>query len=177
MFSTSETGHESTSIMSVLFIIIFVWAIFGNGFGRGGEVGHSCGCVSNCEVQKQEIIDNARNLYAIEQSTYRTVEASRMDADRVQAQLSRQWDADQAEKLFDSKINAQTTAILNGQALASKDAEIYALKGQIYTDAKFGAIEAQLYDLSCSTPKRPPYYAQGFVTTGQPVPTNGFCNC
>lgn len=29
--------------------------------------------------------------------------------------------------------------------------------------------------LSCNVPKRPPYYAQGFVTCGSPIP-NGCCN-
>lgn len=35
--------------------------------------------------------------------------------------------------------------------------------------------EETIAELSCNVPKRPPYYAQGFVTCGSPIP-NGCCN-
>lgn len=35
--------------------------------------------------------------------------------------------------------------------------------------------EETIADLSCNVPKRPPYYAQGFVACGSPIP-NGCCN-
>lgn len=60
------------------------------------------------------------------------------------------------------------------------------LENRVYSDAKFNALERQneamfgvlkseIADLSCNVPKRPPYYAQGFVTCGSPIP-NGCCN-
>lgn len=39
----------------------------------------------------------------------------------------------------------------------------------------FGVLKSEIADLSCNVPKRPPYYAQGFVACGSPIP-NGCCN-
>lgn len=164
--------ESGSSIMSVLFIIIVIWAIFGGGFGgfgRGAD-GHTCGCVSNCEVQKQEIIDNARNLYAIETTGNRTIEANNANTQRLYEQSARQYEAGLQAELFDFKLGAMKTEILNGQALSSKDAKISELESRIYTDAKFDSVIAGQQALACELPKRPPYYAQGFVNCGQPIP-------
>ena len=60
----------------ILFVIIVIWAIFGGGFGfnqgRGWNEGNHCSRVSNCEVEKQEIIDSARTQYMIENTAHNT---------------------------------------------------------------------------------------------------------
>lgn len=70
--------------------------------------------------------------------------------------------------------------------LAQERTKNVVLENRVYSDAKFNALERQneamfgvlkseIADLSCNVPKRPPYYAQGFVTCGSPIP-NGCCN-
>lgn len=43
----------------VVFLLLIFWFGFGNnGFGRGyNDGGHTCGCVSNCEVEKQGLLN------------------------------------------------------------------------------------------------------------------------
>lgn len=174
----NEENAGMGSIMAVLFIIIVIWAIFGGGFGGIGNRGYDncgCGCITNCEVQKQEIIDNARNLYASEQNANRVIANNDANTQRLFEQSSRQYEAALQAELFDAKMKAQTDVILKGQELASKDAEIYALKGQIYTDAKFNELARGQEHIMCEMPKRPPYFSQGFITCGQPIPTG--CGC
>ena len=60
-----EESKSGMSWIGVLFVILVIWAIFGGGFGNGWGNRGSCaydGCnrVSNCEVEKREIIDSAR---------------------------------------------------------------------------------------------------------------------
>lgn len=70
--------------------------------------------------------------------------------------------------------------------LAQERTKNVVLENRVYSDAKFNALERQneamfgvlkseIADLSCNVPKRPPYYAQGFVACGSPIP-NGCCN-
>ncbi len=165
------------SIMGVLFIIIVIWAIFGGGFGADryghGDYPRATETYSKqvCDAEKQAMID-ASTTQALIQS----------EAAATRSQATSLYIQDQAEKMFDAKMDAQTTAILNGQALAAKDAEIAQLKSQAYTDARFNALELGQERISCEIPKRPTYYAQGFINCGQPIPAGtgfgfGGCNC
>lgn len=162
-------SDSSGSIMGVLFIIIVIWAIFGGGFGGGinravAEETTGCNKVSNCQVEKQTIINTATTQNLIQ-----------TEAEKTREQATSLYIQDQAEKLFDAKLNAQTTAILNGQALASKDAENAQLRAQIYTDSKFNTLERGQEKLYCDMAKRPPFYSAGFVTTGQTIPSGFGC--
>lgn len=60
------------------------------------------------------------------------------------------------------------------------------LENRVYSDAKFNTLERQneamfgilkseIAELSCNVPKRPPYFAQGYVACGTPIPA-GCCN-
>lgn len=51
----------------------------------------------------------------------------------------------------------------------------YSVYGERQNEAMFGVLKSEIADLSCNVPKRPPYYAQGFVACGSPIP-NGCCN-
>lgn len=90
----SKTGM---SWIGVLFIILVIWAVFGGGFGNGcgnGLFGNRGGClpeggcdrVSNCEIEKNEIIDSARTQYLIEQQSSDTRTAIRDSRDAVMGQ-------------------------------------------------------------------------------------------
>ncbi len=164
----TDSSDSSSAIFSVLFLIIVIWAIFGNGFGGAGTVraaeAYGCDRVSNCQVEKTEIVNTATTQFKILE-----------DGEKTRTQATNLYIADQSEKLFDAKLNAQTTAILNAQALAQKDAENAQLRAQIYTDARFNELERGQQAIACEMPKRPPYYAQGFINCGQPIPQHG-CN-
>ena len=71
-----DDRSSGMSWIAVLFVIIVIFAIFGNGFGGWGRgnmpaVVSDGGCsrVSNCQVEKQEIIDTAHTQYLIEQQS------------------------------------------------------------------------------------------------------------
>lgn len=164
------TNMNLSGVLTFVIVLIIIYAFFGNGLGIGRGEGHSCGCVSNCEVQKQEIIDNARNLYAIETTGNRTIEADNINTQRLYDQSSRQYEAGLQERLFDLKLNAQTTAILTGQELVAKDSKIAILEQTIRDDVKYNTLMSEVAALRCAIPARPPYYAQGYVPTGCEIP-------
>ncbi len=170
-----DDATKTSSVWGILILVFLFFIVFNNGtngiFGRGniGECApnnYNLGChgTSNCEVEKQTIINTATTQFKILEQGEQTRE-----------QASRIYEAQQAEKMFDLKLNAQTTALMNAQALASKDNEISMLKNQRYIDAKFEGVDRQLWELNCSTPKRPPYYAQGYVPFGERIPQNASC--
>lgn len=158
--------EKATSLVGLVIVLIIVaivlWFIFGNGSGllNGRNLAAydlaGCGCnrVSNCEVEKQEIIDSASTRYLIEQKNNESTQA-------ISAQLRAQYDANQAEKLFDCKLAAIKAEILNSQALNAKDQEIQTLKLMANVDSKYTALSNQVEHFSCQTPKRPPFYACG----------------
>lgn len=74
------------------------------------------------------------------------------------------------------KTSEETIAELMSVVLENRvysDAKFNALERQ--NEAMFGVLKSEIADLSCNVPKRPPYYAQGFVACGSPIP-NGCCN-
>lgn len=135
-----EESRSGMTWIGVLFVILVIWAIFGGGFGNWGNRGsctdNGCGRVSNCQVEKQEIIDSARTQYLIEQQGSATRTAVRDSTDAVMAQASRIYEAQQSEKIFDLKMENQT------------------LRGQIFTKDLIGGLEKQLSDCCCSFNRR-----------------------
>ena len=146
-----EDSKSGMSWIGVLFVILVIWAILGGGFGNGFGWGSRGGCVpeggcnrvSNCEVEKREIIDSARTQYLTEQQGEETRLAIRDSRDAVMGQASRIYEAQQAEKIFDLKLGGM-----------AKDARIAQLETQIHNDAKFGTIEKQFSDCCCEFNRR-----------------------
>ena len=144
-----EESKSGMSWIGVLFVILVIWAIFGGGFGNGwgnrGSCAYDGGCnrISNCEVEKREIIDSARTQYLTEQQGETTRLAIRDSRDAVMGQASRIYEAQQAEKIFDLKLGGM-----------AKDARIAQLETQIHNDAKFGTIEKQFSDCCCEFNRR-----------------------
>lgn len=177
-----EGTKSGMSVLSVLFIILVIWAIFGNGFnGNGGLFGgrNTCvipaettGCnrVSNCEVEKSGIVNSATTQFLIEQNGAATRTAIRDSQDAITAQNNRIYEQRLQETIFDLKTENQ------------------ALKGQIYSDAKFNALEKQISDCCCGMNQRfasiecnmltkPNLYGVAATCSGQTIP-NGFnTNC
>ena len=136
-----EDSKTGMSWIGVLFIILVIWAIFGgfgNGWGNRGSCAHEGGCnrVSNCEVEKREIIDSARTQYLTEQQGEVTRLAIRDSRDAVMGQASRIYEAQQSEKIFDLKM------------------ENMSLKNNFYTKELVGGLSQQLSDCCCAFNRR-----------------------
>lgn len=141
-----EESRSGMTWIGVLFVILVIWAIFGGGFGNGfGSCNRSgdcsagyggCGRVSNCEVEKQEIIDSASTRYLVEQQGAATRAAVSAGTEAITAQNNRLYIQNLQEKMFDLKMENQ------------------GLKGQIYADAKFSALAAQVESCCCGFNRR-----------------------
>lgn len=181
-----EESRSGMTWIGVLFVILVIWAIFGGGFGNGfgnswnnrsGECSAGgCNRVSNCEVEKQEIIDSARTQYQIEQQGAATRAAVSASTEAITAQNNRLYIQDLQEKLFDMKMENQ------------------GLKTQMYTQGQFDAISRQLESYCCGFNRRldgieanmltrPRLNGVAATCSGQIVPGtfgfngNGFGNC
>lgn len=126
--------------IGVLFVILVVWLIFGGGFNRGwGNCGNDgCGCnrVSNCEVEKQGIIDSARTQYLIEQQGSATRAANRDGVDAIMAQNNRIYEQRLQETIFDLKM------------------ENTSLKNNIFTKEQTDALAKQYAECCCELNRR-----------------------
>lgn len=166
-----EDSKTGMSWIGVLFVILVIWAIFGgfgNGFGwgnRGGCVPEGgCNRVSNCEVEKREIIDSARTQYLTEQQGADTRTAIRDSRDAVMGQASRIYEAQQSEKIFDLKM------------------ENMSLKNSFYTKELVGGLSQQLERCCCEFNRRldgiecnmltkPNLYGVAATCSGQTIPS------
>lgn len=115
-----EETKSGLGVIWVLFVILVIWAIFGGGFGCNGGGWNNrgncggfvpeggCSRVSNCEIEKNEIIDSARTQYLIEQQSAATRTAVRDGTDAVMAQNSRIYEQRLQETIFDLKMENQS---------------------------------------------------------------------
>ena len=139
-----EESKSGMSWIGVLFVILVIWAILGGGFGNGFGWGSRGGCVpeggcnrvSNCEVEKREIIDSARTQYLTEQQGETTRLAIRDSRDAVMGQASRIYEAQQSEKIFDLKM------------------ENMSLKNSFYTKELVGGLSQQMERFCCEFNRR-----------------------
>lgn len=145
----------------LLLFFVVIWILFGafsgdrGGYGRGGD---NCGCtrVSNCEVEKQGIIDSAQTRFLIEKTSNDNREA-------IMAQNSRIYEQGLQERIFDLKLENMT------------------LKNEANADARFNALSRQyeacccefnrrLDGIECNMLKRPYLSGIGVTCSGQIVP-------
>lgn len=118
--------------------------------------------------EKQQIIDTARTQYMIENTAKQTQEQAMALANALGTKI----DFYEYQNLRDQLAQERTKNVVLENRVYS-DAKFNALERQ--NEAMFGVLKSEIADLSCNVPKRPPYYAQGFVTCGSPIP-NGCCN-
>lgn len=164
MDEKNSMGTWGILILIFLLFIVFGGGLFGRERGFAGDAvvanGVGCGCnrVSNCEVERQEIIDS----YNTQLNTINQSIITRQDMAagfKTLADQSRgQYDAQQGEKIFDLKM------------------ENSSLKNMLYSNGKFDCLEKQISEIACNTPKRPPYWATGYVPDGERVPRRNGCN-
>lgn len=176
-----ETRTSGMSWIGVLFVILVIWAILGNGFGGFGgwnrgpmpyPVQESTGCnrVSNCEVERQEIVDTARTQYLIEQSRNDTRAAISASTDAITGQASRIYEQRLQETIFDLKMENQ------------------GLKQGIFTKEQTDALSAKIAECCCGFNRRldaiegrmltkPALYGVAATGAGQVIPSRcGNCN-
>lgn len=134
-----EESRSGMSWIGVLFVILVVWAILGGNFGNwGNRNGNDGGCnrVSNCEVEKQGIIDSARTQYLIEQQSAATRTAVAESTKTITDQASRIYEQRLQETIFDLKMENQS------------------LKSGIFTKEQTDALAKQVSDCCCEFNRR-----------------------
>lgn len=145
----------------VLLFIVVIWAIFGGGIGNrwgncGGWNDGGCNRVSNCEVQKQGIVDSARTQYLIETSSRQT------------------------QEYLGNKIDFYEYQNLRDQLAAERNKNM-ALENRIYSDGQFTALsrqiercccenERRLDAIECRMLKRPELFGIASTCSGQIIP-------
>ena len=174
-----ETRTSGMSWIGVLFVILVIWAILGNGFGGFGgwnrgpmvmQEGTGCNRVSNCEVERQEIVDTARTQYLIEQSRNDTRAAISASTDAITGQASRIYEQRLQETIFDLKMENQ------------------GLKQGIFVKEQTDALGAKLSDCCCNFNRRldaiegrmltkPALFGVAATGAGQIIPANCGNSC
>lgn len=132
-----------------IFLIILFAAFLGRG-NWGGNPGQAmpvtaCNAVSNCQVEKQGIIDSARTQYLIENTARQTQE-------QTMAGFS----------ALGTKIDFYEYQNLRDQ-LAQERTKNVVLENRVYSDAKFGVVEAQLASIACRMLPKPEVTGIGAV--------------
>lgn len=154
----------------LIFLFFMIFGGWGNGglFGGRGGCENGCGVVSNCQVEKQEIIDTARTQYMIENTAKQTQEQAMAGF----AALGTKIDFYEYQNLRDQLAQERTKNVVLENRVYS-DAKFNTLERQ--NEAMFGILKSEIAELSCNVPKRPPYFAQGYVACGTQIPA-GCCN-
>jgi hypothetical protein len=144
----------------LLLFFVVIWILFGsmgNGFGWGNRNNWGgCDRVSNCEVEKQGIIDSAKTQYLIETTGRQT------------------------QEYLGNKIDFYEFQNLRDQ-LAAERSKNMVLENRIYSDAQFTALSRQLEScccanerrldaIECNMLKRPAIYGIGATCSGQIIP-------
>lgn len=166
-----EDSKSGMTWLGVLFFVVILLVLLGGGLGNGFGWNNRGGCVteggcprvSNCEVEKREIIDSARTQYLTEQQGETTRLAIRDSRDAVMGQASRIYEAQQSEKIFDLKM------------------ENMSLKNNFYTKELVSGLSQQLSDyccafnrrldgIECNMLKKPNLYGVAATCNGQTIP-------
>ena len=154
----------------VVFIVLLFWLFMGGngcgGWNRGGW--GNCAGASPCEIEKQEIIDSATTQFKVVD----TAKATQEVVNAAALSLGNKIDFYEYQNLRDQLAQERTKNVVLENRVYS-DAQFNALTAQ--GRDMYNALQAQISELSCNVPKRPPYFAQGFVTCGQTIPA-GYCN-
>lgn len=175
-----EDRSTGMSWIAVLFVIIVVVALFGGNLGGGwgwnrsgnpypAQEGSGCNRVSNCQVEKQGIVDAARTQYLIEQQSNDTRMAINASTDAITSQASRIYEQRLQETIYDLKN------------------EVQMLKSNAYVKEQTDALSAKVSDCCCGFNRRldaiegrmltkPALYGVASTSAGQIIPASCGCN-
>lgn len=139
MDTMENTGMGMGSYGFIIFFILLFW-VFGGGnvFGGCGNRGwgRTCDDVSNCQVEKQTIINTAETNFLIEK---RTAE--------VEGALGAKIDFYAYQDLRDRLAEAQRQNLM--------------LENKLYSDAQFNALNSKLDGIACRQLKAPEFLPYG----------------
>lgn len=149
--------EKSTNWGFLILIFLFFVVFFGGGnlgglFGGRGNCMNGCGVVSNCEIEKQGIIDSARTQYLIEQTSRTTQEMTLAGINAL-----------------GTKIDYYEYQNLRDQ-LAAERAKNNELQLMAYIESKDCNINRRLDAIQCQMLKQPPIWGQSFVCSGESIP-------
>lgn len=146
----------------VLFVVVVLYLIFcRNGNGLFDGCGNSCNRVSNCEVEKQEIIDSARSQFLIGQEGSATRSALRDTQDALSAQANRIYEQSLQERIFDLKLENQQ---LRGNQFVKEQTDGIA---KALAECCCG-FNRRMDAIECQMLKRPPFFPSGNTFQGCP---------
>ena len=151
-----ETGMGGYGLIIFLILLFFIF-FWGNGRGINNATdaviaNGGCGRISNWDIEKLTLEESCKN-YLITTNTANTTQAVVVaDGDKTRAKI----DFYEYQKLRDQLNDAKAKNMF--------------LEGRIYSDAQFNAINAQLADIRCNTPQKPPVYAQVGIPCGSGWP-------
>lgn len=163
-----EKTESGMGWIGVLFIILVIWAIFGGGFGAFGANNRQmdCGCtrVSNCEVERREIIDSAETRFLIEQQGAATRAAQQAGFEAVMDQNTRIYEQGLQKDLFDAKMRIQQ---LEGNAFVKEQTDALAKQ---YAECCCN-FNRRLDAIECSMLKKPQLNGIAATCSGQVIPS------
>lgn len=174
-----ETKTYSTSWGWLLILIFLFFFAFGGGLNRGwgnqGGYGYGygygtgeggCGRTSNCEVERRSLITAA-------DTNYRIIEQAQATRETVQASAA----------TTNAKIDFYEYQNLRDR-LSEEQRKNMMLQNQLYSDAKFNELQAQLSSISCNMLRRPDVTGVGVscpsaaILNGLGINSlNGGCGC
>lgn len=161
-----DTDNKSFSSWGiVIFLVLLFWFFTGNGFGRHDDRfhdAHCCNCVSNCEVEKQNIIQAAETNYRVE----------RANSESTAAIIAGQHSLQERMDFYELQALRDRLAETQRQLIVAEDRN--------YNDGKFNAVNARLDALACRQLKAPefmPYGGYVAATCGNYPASNGCCGC
>lgn len=157
MMSERETGLGGYGLIIFLILLFFIF-FWGNGRGVANATdaviaNGGCGRVSNCDIERLTMEESCKN-YLITTNTANATQAVVVaDGDKTRAKI----DFYEYQNLRDQLNDAKAKNMF--------------LEGRIYSDSQFNAINAQLAEIRCNTPQRPPFYASGGLPCASVYPT------
>ena len=194
----TDSPSGSTSFGWIFIVLLLFFGIFGgwgNGCGGGGlfNRGGCCGgsdvaAVAGAEInsltdlmalkgmtQSQNAESNARMEREILDLKYTTGQQSAVLTQQLETAF-RTIISNQDQGFANLRIQ-QLQDSLNDRnmTLMAQNAEINMLKGQMYNDARFNAIERQIEAGFCQTVKRPPFYPYGCSPCSATASSCGSC--
>lgn len=150
-----EELKTGTNWWGLLILIFLLFIVFGGGFGIGGFGAYGrrgygdyfggCERTSNCEVERRGLITAA-------DTNYRIIEQAQATRETVQATAS----ATQAKVDFYAYQDLR-------DKLAEQQRQNMMLQNQLYSDAKFNALEKQIAGISCNMLRKPDVTGIGAV--------------
>ena len=144
---------ENMNTWGILILLFLLFIVFGGGFFGGNRRNeYGCNVVSNCQVEKTDIINTATTQNLIN-----------MQNEKTRDYLGNKIDFYAYEQLKDQ--------------LSQERSKNLVLENRVYSDEKFNNLERQYAACCCELNRRldhlpiaPPYYSRGFVPTGDCIP-------